>query len=219
MCSIIGSFSKEKVKELAALNAYRGQHSHSITVFKTPWYDVVYQHKGFGPLIVDDHDFDTEDTYIVAHQQAPTTENKDEDSIHPAIIGNNMLWHNGIIKEKSIKEMQKRLNSTLTWDTKLMLTQLMLLDNIDSIDGTFSCLWRNNDKLYVFRNEISPLFVDNELNISSTKFNSSNSLEPNVIYNIHTGVSQLLKEKKICVGELNPVSTFKTVENPYYFGE
>ncbi len=54
MCSIIASFSKNKTQELAAINAYRCQHSHSIYVFKD--YQVVYSHRDFGPLIMNDHD-------------------------------------------------------------------------------------------------------------------------------------------------------------------
>ena len=208
MCSIIGSFSKEKIKELAALNAYRGQHSHSITVFDCYTFDVLYQSKDFGPLDVDAHTFPEEKVYIVAHQQAPTTDNKNTDSIHPAQIGNNMLWHNGIVKDKGVKELQKRLESTMTWDTKLILQQLINEDTPDNIDGTFSCLWFDGSNILVFRNEISPLFIDSELNISSTKFSGSTSVEPNMMH--------LLETSRGMEG-LTDVKPFTTVENPYYF--
>jgi hypothetical protein len=71
MCSIIGSHSKDKIKELAELNAYRGQHSHSVYVFGYYTNEVLYSHKGLGPLNIDDHDLPS--GYIICHQQAPTS--------------------------------------------------------------------------------------------------------------------------------------------------
>jgi len=208
MCSIIGSFSKEKVKELATINAYRGQHSHSITVFSRYTFEVLYQRKDFGPLDVDAHNFPTDNVYIIAHQQAPTTDNKNQDSIHPAQIGNHMLWHNGIVKDKGVKELQQRLESIMTWDTKLILQQLINEDNPDNIDGTFSCVWFDGTNLIIFRNEISPLFYDNELNISSTKFEGSVPVSSNMMYLIETSLG---------MEQLHEIKSFKTVENPYYF--
>lgn len=216
MCSIIASFDKNKIKELAALNSYRGQHSYSITVFERHTFDVIYQSKGFGPLIVDNHNFVAEGAYIVAHQQAPTTDNKDIDSIHPAQIEHHMLWHNGIIKNKSVKELQQRLKSNTTWDTKLILQQLISIDNVDNIDGTFSCVWFNGTNLIAFRNDISPLFIDSKLNISSTKFEGSNSVLSNTMWLIDTSLSQ---EQLHTPKGLYPIKSFETVENPYYFSE
>lgn len=208
MCSIIGSFSKEKVKELAAINAYRGRHSHSITVFSRYTFEVLYQSKDFGPLDVDAHDFPTDNVYIVAHQQAPTTDNKNEDSIHPAQIGNHMLWHNGIVKDKGVKEIQQRLESTITWDTKLILQQLINEDHPDNIDGTFSCVWFDGCNIIIFRNDISPLFIDSELNISSTKFEDSLPVESNRMFLLETSLGR---------EGLSYIKSFSTVENPYYF--
>lgn len=209
MCSIIASFSRAKIKELAALNAYRGQHSHSVTVFSRYSLEVLYQYRGFGALVIDDHSFNSQDVYIVAHQQAPTTDNKNAESIHPAKIGNQLLWHNGIVKDKGVKELQKRLESTSSWDTKLILQQLINEDTPDNIDGTFSCMWYDGSGLLVFRNEISPLFIDDELNISSTKFEGSRSISPNMMYILNTSLGQ---------ERLEGIKSFQTVENPYYFG-
>ncbi len=206
MCSIIASFSKNKIQELAAINAYRGQHSHSIYVFKD--YQVVYSHRDFGPLIMNDHDLP--EGYIVCHQQAPTTDNKNIESIHPAQIGPNLLWHNGIIKEDFVKKLQKDLESTNTWDTKLLLQHLIYYEEPAKIDGTFSCIWFDGYEMMVFRNEISPLFYDKEMNISSTKFDNSESLAPNIIHFLTYN-----EDLKLTLTE-GP--TFETVENPYYFG-
>ena len=48
MCSIIGSFDKDKLVELADLNRYRGEHSHSLYVFCPETYGIKFQHKALG---------------------------------------------------------------------------------------------------------------------------------------------------------------------------
>ena len=49
------------------------------------------------------------------------------------------------------------------------------------------------------------MFIDEDHNISSTKFEGSKSLEPNVIWEFNPG--------KTLIG----IGYFKTVENPYFF--
>jgi len=211
MCSITGSFSTDKIVELAKLNEYRGTYSHSITYIHRYTMSILSVSRGEGPLL-----YDTirvpDDHYCIVHQQAPTTD-KSLDNIHPASIGNHLLWHNGIIKEKEIKRLQSKHESTYNWDTKLILRQLIDDDTPDNIDGTFSCVWYDGSDILVFRNEISPLFIDDELNISSTKFDGSSSIEPNIMFTLGTS------HPKHNLPILEPVGEFSTVENPYYFGE
>ena len=116
MCSITGSKDLKKLKELIELNSYRGVHSHSITVFDPGGvvdtmfipFDILYQKKGLGPLIFDNHDLsEYKDAYYLVHQQAPTTESKNSNAIHPAIHNDNMLWHNGIIKHKQVEKERR----------------------------------------------------------------------------------------------------------------
>lgn len=203
MCSIIGSFSKTKIEELANLNSYRGQHSHSIFVFD---YGVIrYRHKQLGPLELDKHSLPN--GYIVVHQQAPTTDSKDINSVHPAEINDHLLWHNGIIKTAEINRLRVSLRNDSIWDTKLLLNHLIQYENVNDIDGTFSCLWYNGKQLFLFRNEISPMFYDDTGNISSTKFDNSKSLEPNNIWLFEPSSSIIDRS----------ISAFETVENPYYF--
>jgi asparagine synthetase B (glutamine-hydrolysing) len=208
MCSIIGSHSIEKIKELAELNAYRGQHSHSVYVFGYYTNEVLYSHKGLGPLNIDDHDLPS--GYIICHQQAPTTDNKDLNSVHPAQIGKSLLWHNGIIKAHEIKRLQQYLESTCTWDTKLLLQYLVNEDTeaLHCIDGTFSCVWYDSE-LLIFRNEISPLFIDDWANLSSTKFDKSVSVEPNKVWTFNYTADNISSMLELC-------STFETVDNPYF---
>ena len=206
MCSIIGSYSAEKVLELAALNAYRGQHSFSMSRFSR---DGVLQSmiKGLGELPLDHiRDIEANGDYIICHQQAPTTNNKSIDSVHPAIIDDrHMLWHNGIVKDHWIKAN----GNGETWDTKIILQRLINGEPLDSIDGTFSCVWYDGEKIRVFRNEISPMFIDDQINISSTKFEGSMSLPPNQVFQL-----DLINSKFEPLG-----ASFTTYENPYFFME
>lgn len=205
MCSIIGSFDKKKLIELCELNAYRGQHSHSISYYDPDINDFFYISRSYGAIDYDMIDI-PEGQYCVVHMQAPTTD-VDNDCIHPAQITNRYLWHNGIIKQKEIERLQKKFNVDDTWDTYLLLVQMINIGTPENIDGTFSCLYYNGSNLYLFRNEISPMFIDSEFNISSTKFENSSPTNENTVYLFRP-------ERKV----LNEVFTFKTVENPYYFG-
>lgn len=203
MCSIIGSFSKDKIVELAMRNAYRGQHSHSITYYNPYRAEIKSVTRGLGPLHIDNINI-PKDHYCIVHQQAPTTSLKD-DTIHPAQIGNQLLWHNGIVKTEHIKKMQKELFCSHNWDTYLILRQLKDLDTPEGIDGTFACLWYDDAGLTVFRNEISPLFYDSDFNLSSTKVEGFDSIPPNEMFIFDT------------LGKvLTPIREFKTVENPYF---
>ena len=197
MCAIVGSFNKDKLKELFELNAYRGQLSYSLATFdEQTQLQVLMQDKGKMPEGFIDK-FPANYFYI-GHSQAPTTEST---SVHPAGSSKGyLLWHNGIVK-------QKELNG-YAWDTQYILNGVTNYgwDFLSQVDGTFACAMYADYELYIFRNEISPLFVDNELNISSTKFENSKSLEPNKVFKIDVVNKQLI-----------PIATFVTKENPYYF--
>ena len=217
MCSITASEDLDKLTELIELNSYRGTHSHSISAFSIGGMfdtiylpnDLLYQEMGFGPLDLNEHKKELSkltDAYFVAHQQAPTTESKDQKSIHPAHHNDSMLWHNGIIKEKTITKLQDELETKCTWDTMLLLKYIDIHESPDNVDGTFSCMLYDGVSLSIFRNEISPMFIDNELNISSTKFENSRRLDPNTMYQLHLHTNTLEEYNK-----------FETVENPYYF--
>lgn len=209
MCSIIASFNKDVVKDLAKLNEYRGQYSHSLFVFNIDDHIApIYEHRAFGPLEIDKHDLPK--GYIICHQQAPTTDNKDTKNIHPAQLGNHLLYHNGIIKHEEIERLAGEFGEFLTWDTELILEQLITIKTPENIDGSFSCVWYDTKMLNVFRNEISPMFVsidDHDIVLSSTKFDHSYSIDPNIMYEINFDELDLKKRFE-----------FNTVCNPYFFG-
>jgi len=203
MCAITGSFNKQKLKDLYKLNAYRGELSYSLASFRSienkVSFQTLFQESGKMPEDLIEQLPVKEGDYIIAHSQAPTTDSK---NIHPAVYGDAMLWHNGIIKQKNILEG--------TWDTAWLLEQIIDYgwSSLSRVDGTFACVMYWGRSLYVFRNEISPLFIDENLSISSTKFDGSKSIKPNVVLrlNLETGYT-------------DTVAYFDTFENPYYIPE
>jgi glutamine phosphoribosylpyrophosphate amidotransferase len=204
MCSIIGSKSKEKLSQLAELNEYRGTHSHSLFVFNDE-NEVIYSHRGFGKLVVSDHP--VIGAYYIAHQQAPTTESKSVQAIHPANVDGALLWHNGIIKADDIKRLQQLHETDEKWDTKLLLTHYMETSNLSDVDGTFACVMWKDYEFRIFRNEISPLFCNEQGDISSTKFENSSPIPANKVLTFDPSY----------VNMFNVVAEFTTKENPYYF--
>ena len=209
MCSLIGSFSKEKIVELVKLNLYRGQHSYSYTYYN-PEDNTIQVNKGLGEIPLEDIDIPA-GHYCIAHMQAPTTENKDINSVHPAQIGNSFLWHNGIIKANWIEKRKNHIevseypNRYNSWDTYLILRQYVEDGHLNDIDGTFSCIYYSPmEGLQLFRNLISPMFIDDNHNISSTKFENSQSLPANIVWTFNPGEG-IIRD-----------GIFNTVENPYY---
>lgn len=202
MCAITASFSKRKLEDLYRLNAYRGELSYSLSSFsfndnirlETMMQDSTKMPDGLIDCLVDG-----DNKYFITHSQAPTTSSN---NIHPAVYGDAMLWHNGIVK-------QKNLNAG-TWDTEWLLDQVINYgwSALSRVDGTFACMMYNGGELFVFRNEISPMFYDKDLNFSSTKFEFAESLPPNKVFKVN------LKYKQI-----TPVAYFETMENPYYIPE
>ena len=204
MCSIIGSFSKAKIIELAGLNKYRGTFSHSISLYDPEERAIFYIQRTFGELNYDQIEI-PDNMYCIVHQQAPTGEDKSEANIHPAETNEHLLWHNGILKDYTIERLNNRFGLT-KWDSQLLL-QKMIADRLpDDIDGSFSCLYYNplERGLFLFRNALAPMFIDNQMNISSTKFEGSKPTKSGVKY-------AFFPEAFV----LQPLTYFETVNNPY----
>ena len=87
------------------------------------------------------------------------------------------LWHNGIIKADIVDKLSEETGTK--WDTMQILRKITSSDDnwwdsLNGFDGSFSCLMYVRTKgLLMFRNQISPMYVDVNLNISSTKFEGS----------------------------------------------
>ena len=203
MCAITGSFSQHKLEDLYRLNAYRGELSYSLSAFSFDdngiRLDVMMQDRDKMPESLIKSLTPGDNKYFIAHSQAPTT---NANNIHPAVYGDCMLWHNGIVKQKTL--------SKDTWDTQWLLEQILNYgwSALSRVDGTFACMMYNSGELFVFRNEISPMFYDKDLNFSSTKVEFAESLPPNKVFKVN------LKYK-----QLSTVAYFETMENPYYIPE
>ncbi len=217
MCAIVGSFDKDKLIELVKLNSYRGQHSYSISEYDVEEQKLRLLRKEFGEFNLNGIEL-TEGCYYIAHTQAPTTEAKAHNNIHPSVEADEcMLWHNGIIKQDCVNWLQEEVKMpNEKWDTKLLHEYLRYGKDLSEINGTFSCLWYNLGKLYLFRNEISPMFMDEHRNISSTKFENSWSVEANRMW------SMVFEEEAMNIGDrevvLKQEYKFTTKENPYFLG-
>lgn len=199
MCAIIASFNIHTFNELYQLNSYRGNLTHSIAKFTNDHlgnikHTSLVRAQGEMPPLKED-----EGLYYVGHSQAPTTQHS---FIHPAVYGKAMLWHNGIIKQKELK-----VNA---WDTEWMLHRIYDYGfrTLSDMDGTFACMMYNGSELFIFRNEISPLFYNDQLDFSSTKFKGSEPLPPNSVFKLG------IKDKKMI-----KITEFTTKENPYFFME
>ncbi len=214
MCSISASKSKEVLLKLVELNRYRGEESHSVSQFlyTDDGLDLKSQTKSYGPLDIDllDGNWD----YCVVHQQAPTSKEVNNTDlaigrfIHPAKKDKSFLWHNGIIKEGKFEG---------DWDTE-WLFDLTLDDleksplkrfdaKISEADGTFACMMHHDSSMFIFRNEISPLFSEGS-SFSSTKFENSIPVPANTMWELDYEIGVLVEQWK-----------FETKENPYHFGE
>jgi hypothetical protein len=206
MCAIVGSFDKDKFLELIELNSKRGSFSHSFTLIDKNFH-IQYISKEFGEFRKELIDNYKDGMYIIGHIQAPTGGIiKDYNRIHPAQEKGTLLWHNGILKDLYIKDLQERFNTDITWDTHLLL---MNKDMLEDVNGTFSCLELKEDEyLKIYRNSDSPMFIDDDLNISSTKFIGSKSTTHNQVYSID------FINKKIDI-----ISKWTSIHmSPYFFG-
>ena len=203
MCSIIGSYDKDKFIELLTLNRYRGSFSYSLTLYSE---QEICTFKDFDSFNIDLLDHAKPGDYLLGHCQAPTNGLvRDFDRIHPYETINLRLLHNGIIKTESVSSINSKLNSEYKWDTQALGEFIKDDFNLLSdIEGSFACVCIKNKQLYVFRNAISPLYMDSNCNISSTKFSGATMIEHNTVF-------QLLNREFIVV------DSFNNQHNPYYF--
>lgn len=183
MCSIMASFSAEKLKELVDINQFRGNFSFSYTEVDEKNRPVV-QVKSFGEF---NKDIISPNNYKIAHVQAPTGGLvKDEARIHPVEDNGSMLWHNGLIVPRGIKYLQELLGTDETFDTRLLHRAILVhgFDILNDIEGLFSCLLIRNGNIFIFRTKHGKLYVDEDMNISSERFDGSKCINSDTIYNI-----------------------------------
>jgi asparagine synthetase B (glutamine-hydrolysing) len=219
MCGLFGSRDPQKLEELFKLNTRRGQTRMSLNEFTTI------------PVGVDTFNRDPERTYFqggvksekielvpayihkgnftLGHIQAPTAASNEA---HPAKVDEIWVWHNGILKDDAITRLQEETGETSGWDTHLIATRLQehwedaefVNRVLSDLEGSFACFLYDGYDLYCFRNEISPLFVDDDLNFSSVKFEGSNSIEPGIVFKIDFIYNKLDKSGGMFTTKNNP---------------
>ena len=212
MCAIFGSFDKNKFIELMELNSYRGSFSYSYTVINNDFTSKTF--KDFGTMDRSMLSNGIQNGYMLGHVQSPTGGlERNYSRIHPAERNDYLLWHNGIIKGKCLVDLQKELNSTNEWDTQLLLDTIVpdvfMPSTLNDIDGAFSCvLMKKNEYMMLFRNSTSPLFVNDTMDISSTKFQHASKTNANTVYNVDFVNRKMVEFPK-----------FNNINNPYYFAK
>lgn len=202
MCAIFGSYDVNEAKALQKINASRGALSHSSTVFNDNS-EIISIKRGYGELT----DFDSSISgYHLYHQQAPTTQASN--TIHPAVYNNSLLWHNGIIKDNSLKRIKEVMTlHPSEWDT-LQLNMLITnfgFESLKEVYGSFSCVMSFDCCLYMFRNDIAPMFMKGAT-ISSVEFECSVTTIANTVYHLNT--ESRTWEKAF---------TFENNETPFFF--
>lgn len=214
MCSIVGSFDKEIFKKLLRQNQSRGSFSYSFMAIDVQT-GGVFGKKNFGEFDCTVVDSSPDNCYYVGHTQAPTGGLvHDLTRIHPAVMSDSFLFHNGIIKHSDVERLQKTFNTPDNWDTRLFLYAIInqgLKPTLNSIDGSFACVFGTNDaptSLNVFRSNAGILYCDEDINLSSTFFDNSVRINADTIYTID-----------FTTKSITPTDTFKSVSSPYYFAD
>ncbi len=210
MCSIVGSFSKSTFKELVKLNQSRGSFSYSFLVLNPETLQTVSLEQQFGTFNMDSVDSVPDGMFYLGHTQAPTGGLiEDPNRIHPAQIETNFLFHNGIIKQKDVTRLQTEHNSTDGWDSRLMLMEIQkkgLMETLNTIDGSFACVFNDRNKLRIFRSAAGTLFIDDAMNISSTSFVGASRIEKDTVYVLDLVNKSVIIEDK-----------FKSKSSPYFY--
>lgn len=188
MCGIVGSFKKEVLLELFEKNKSRGNKAWSLTSLTSPEVTpqgIVKKIGEFKPSYLDNAFI--EGNYHILHIQSPTkVTDLTSDKIHPAEYDGNFLWHNGMLLARALKWLQTKYKSKTDWDTALLLKAISprIFPALDSLEGSFGCLYLSAGEFYIFRNHIIPLYVSDDLDISSTPHEGFKLIEPNTIFKV-----------------------------------
>ena len=180
MCSIISSFKKETLEKLVDLNQFRGNFSYSYLEFETN--ELTKQFGQYCKSVINNNL-----NYKISHLQAPTGGLiQDIDRIHPTNINDSKLYHNGIITSRGIKYLQSKLNSTETFDTWLLHKSIdeFGFEILSEIEGLFSCLYIKDGKIFIFRTRHGKLYIDEEMSISSERFENSKCINYDTVYEV-----------------------------------
>lgn len=202
MCGISGSFDRGRFITLMQGNQYRGSFSYSIMVLDNQ-FKVVHLSREFGefnehrvPKVVAGH-------YWIGHVQAPTGGLiRDIERVHPSEYRGSYLFHNGILKRGFLTSV----GGQGRWDTGV-LHELLRDDGpdaLDYVDGSFSCVYVTEGNVFMFRNATSPMFMNDQGDISSVKqVGVHTPTDHNRMYRLGT--------------QFTTYTVFNNKNQPYYF--
>ena len=194
MCAIIGSFDRDVVRELIKTNQHRGRVAYSLSLFNVESGDVHTVHgKGeFDLKLLENIEVGKE--YILCHLQSPTgVVDTHENRVHPSMIDRkSYLWHNGILMPFTMNMIQEKLAFKSNFDTHLLHHWLNDKYNLDDIDGSFACVHIENGIMKVFRSRHAKLYIDNDMTISSERFDGSMCIKYDCIYRTDFGNKRLI---------------------------
>lgn len=199
MCSIMASYKLETIKKLVKLNEHRGNFSWSITQnLKT--------NKDFGMFNFEVLESLPDDNYTICHIQAPTGGLiEDTMRIHPTVIGNSKLWHNGLLTPRGIAFLQDKLGIKETFDTYLLHFAIVNygFEILSEIEGLFSCLLYLRGRYYLFRTKHGKIYVDDSLTLSSERFEDSKCINFDTVYEIDFENNKLIEKDKFKTKRFN----------------
>jgi hypothetical protein len=180
---IAGSFSRDKLIELCEMHKYRGTYAYSIATYDVENHGMFSVNRGYG--VLDYHKISiSPHQYCIVQLQATPTRN-----IQPAskIVDQkdyfeHYLWFNGSLTNNEVGKIQLEEDTTERWQAMLLLKRVMRYGAPVDVDGAFSCVYSDGKELYLFRNELEPMFRDEELTICTTPFKGSVSTSSNKMF-------------------------------------
>jgi len=180
MCSIICSSDRTQLFNLIKDTQHRGEHAH--TVFEGR------QVKEYFGLFDEEHV--NHEGRTIVHLQAPTSQTK---FTHPTHIDRSLLWHNGIIEPRSVRELSEQYEPGMEFDTKLIhhVLEDKGFDGLSDISGSFACLYLKNDVMYMFRSKHAQLYIDNDLTVCSERFSGSKCINYDTVYKIDDDIEAI----------------------------
>jgi len=182
--TIIGSFYKDKIIELCELNKHRNSYAYSIGTYDVDNHGFLGVNRGYGEFSYNKLDNNPNFYTIVYLQSTPCGRNVQPASTidrHALDHGfeEYYLWLHGNLTAAEIQKLQIEEDTEEQWETMLLLKHVVRYEAPADVDGSFSCVYSDGEDLYLFRNELESMFVDDELNICTMPFKGSRATSAN----------------------------------------
>lgn len=163
MCFIAFTNSTKRLEKLFSLDDKRGCWGWSLTTTLANDYHFTIDARKFDAKDKDIiFDEGRQDLLLIGHLLTPTGSVKKN---HPVRLDGNLLWHNGLIKQSSFLALADELglNPNKIIDSELILAILAKdMSLLEYLEGSMACVYydADEDTLFAFRNNLSPLYLD-----------------------------------------------------------